>query len=313
MIFFFVAFLADILSKYDKLFICANFDIHVCCPSDKLATDFKTLLMWQSTVLSLCLPLIVHPSYLAERISLWPTQNLRSKCQNRTQNVDKTNAPSWATPLILLSHSGCQSPTKRLLKLQSQIISLLFLNWQTPTQVSKSLVLSSQRRIITPSTLTFNYRYLNDLVSPVCPENFLYTFHSTCTGILDFIAPFKPKICIAKNRSEVGWHHPRHQATLQAGERQMEEGQTARVPGNIKRLPYWQSESCARKQNVSTSLILFPAAAIVPRCYFTQLMLLIIHALLLWLMSQLQLRLLPQLILLCSTSLNWFLSPLSVM
>lgn len=40
----FSEFWADILPKYDKLLICGDFNVHVCCPSDQLATDFQTLL-----------------------------------------------------------------------------------------------------------------------------------------------------------------------------------------------------------------------------------------------------------------------------
>lgn len=41
----FSEFWADILPKYDKLLICEDFNIHFCCPSDQLATDFKRLLI----------------------------------------------------------------------------------------------------------------------------------------------------------------------------------------------------------------------------------------------------------------------------
>lgn len=40
----FSEFLADTLPKCDKLLICGDFNVHVCCPSDQLATDFKRLL-----------------------------------------------------------------------------------------------------------------------------------------------------------------------------------------------------------------------------------------------------------------------------
>ena len=37
----FSEFLADILPKYDKILICGDFNVHVCCPSDQFATDFR--------------------------------------------------------------------------------------------------------------------------------------------------------------------------------------------------------------------------------------------------------------------------------
>ena len=40
----FSEFLADFLPKYDKLLICGDFNVHVCCLSDQFATDFKSLL-----------------------------------------------------------------------------------------------------------------------------------------------------------------------------------------------------------------------------------------------------------------------------
>ena len=40
----FSEFLADVVPKYDKLLVCGDFNIHVCCPSNPLALDIKALL-----------------------------------------------------------------------------------------------------------------------------------------------------------------------------------------------------------------------------------------------------------------------------
>ena len=40
----FSEFLTEFLAKFDNILICGDFNIHVCCPSDKPANDFKALL-----------------------------------------------------------------------------------------------------------------------------------------------------------------------------------------------------------------------------------------------------------------------------
>lgn len=40
----FSEFLADVVPKFDKLLICGDFNIHVCCPLNAFANDFKNVL-----------------------------------------------------------------------------------------------------------------------------------------------------------------------------------------------------------------------------------------------------------------------------
>lgn len=106
------------------------------------------------------------------------------------------------TPWISSSLLGFQFPLKRTLRLPSQIIFPLFLNIQPPPPARKSFAPSCQRRIITSTTadeFTAAFRdsqffALNGMVSPICPDNILSFFHSTCSGILDTIAPFRHKL-----------------------------------------------------------------------------------------------------------------------
>ncbi|KAK5851193.1 hypothetical protein PBY51_002007 [Eleginops maclovinus] len=162
----FSEFLADTLPKYDKLLICGDFNVHVCCPSDKFATDFKTLLA---------------------------TFNL-------IQSVDKPTHHLGHTLDLVISF-GLSVSLKEISETAiSDHLPVVF-ELMAPQPVSKPLDPSRQRRIITPSTADeFSAAFkdsqffaMNGLASPLCPDLFLSSFHSTCAGILDTIAPFRRK------------------------------------------------------------------------------------------------------------------------
>ncbi len=158
--------MADILPKYDKLLICGEFNVHVCCPSDQFATDFKSLLV---------------------------TFNL-------IQSVDKPTHHFGHT-LDLVISLGLSVSLKEISETTITDHFPIIFELIAPQSVSKPLTPSRWRRIITSSTADeftaafkdSQFFALNGLVSPLCPDNFLSSFYSTCSGILDSIAPFRQK------------------------------------------------------------------------------------------------------------------------
>lgn len=162
----FSEFLADILPKYDKLLICGDFNVHVCCPADQFATDFKSLLA---------------------------TFNL-------IQTVDKPTHHLGHTLDLVISFGLSVSLNEISETAISDHLPIVF-EFAAPQSGSKPVVPSGRRRIISSSTaaeFTAAFRdsqffTLNGLVSPLCPDDILSSFHSTCSGILDSIAPFRHK------------------------------------------------------------------------------------------------------------------------
>lgn len=169
----FSEFLADILPKYDNLLICGDFNVHVCCPADQFATDFKSLLT---------------------------TFNL-------TQIVDEPTHHLGHTLDLVISLGLTVSLDEISETAISDHLPIVF-EFIAPRSASKPVVPSCRRRIIASSTadeFTAAFRdsqlyALNGLVSSLCPDNFLSSFHSTCSEILDCIAPFRQKL--AKPRTD---------------------------------------------------------------------------------------------------------------
>ena len=146
----FSEFLNDILPKYDKILICGDFNVHVCCPSDQFATDFKSLLATFDLI----------------------------------QSVDKPTHHLGHT-LDLVISSGLSVSVKEISETAiSDHLPIVF-EWIAPQPVIKPLAPSHQWRIITPSTANeftaaFNdsqFFPLNGLASPICPDHFLSSFH----------------------------------------------------------------------------------------------------------------------------------------
>lgn len=163
----FSEFLADIFPKYDKLLICGDFNVHVCCPSDQLATDFKRLL----------------------------------ETFNLIQSVDKPTHHRGHTLDLIISF-GLSISLKEISETAISDHFPIVFEYTAPPPARKSFAPSCQRRIITSTTadeFTAAFRdsqffALNGMVSPICPDNILSFFHSTCSGILDTIAPFRHKL-----------------------------------------------------------------------------------------------------------------------
>lgn len=84
---------------------------------------------------------------------------------------------------------------------------LVVFDFAAPPPANKPVFLVRRRQIFTPSmagefAAAFrNSQLLDDcgLVSPLCPDSLLSTFHSTCSEILDSVAPFQQKTTKTKS------------------------------------------------------------------------------------------------------------------
>lgn len=162
----FSEFLADVVPKYDKLLVCGDFNIHVCCPSNPLAHDFKTLL--SSFGLNQCVEGPTHQ--LGHTLDLIISHGLSVSLEEITESGISDHFP---------------------IRFEISI----------PPPTSKPVSSASRRRCITPSVgvefasvfMGSQFYAMNGLVSPSSPDNILSVFLSTSTEILDSIAPFRTK------------------------------------------------------------------------------------------------------------------------
>ena len=159
-------FLSDFIPKFDKLLICGDFNIHVCCASNQLANEFKGLLDSFDLTQSVNAPTHEHGHTLDLVISHWLSVSLREIV---------VTAISDHLPVVF--------------------------NFAAPPPANKPSSPARRRRIFTPSTAgefaaAFrNSQLLDDcgLAPPLCPDSLLSTFQSTCSAILDSVAPFRQK------------------------------------------------------------------------------------------------------------------------
>uniref|UniRef100_A0A8C1UC21 Reverse transcriptase domain-containing protein n=1 Tax=Cyprinus carpio TaxID=7962 RepID=A0A8C1UC21_CYPCA len=163
----FSEFLADVVPKYDQLFICGDFNIHVCCPSDQLATDFKRLLS------------SFHLHQLVDR----PTHLIG-------HTLD-----------LIISHGLSISLTEISETAISDHFPII-VEFPVPSSIaSRSIASPCYRRIFTSSTAEeFSAAFmdtelyaLSESVFSICPDGLLSSFNSTCSEILDVIAPYKQR------------------------------------------------------------------------------------------------------------------------
>ncbi|KAJ0033693.1 hypothetical protein NQD34_000800 [Periophthalmus magnuspinnatus] len=159
----FSEFLADVVPKYEHILVCGDFNIHVCCPSDQFANDFRRLLTSFDLI----------------------------------QSVDGPTHNAGHTLDLILSHGLSVSLVEISETVLSDHLPIIF-NFLAPPPLSKPPVPASCRRIITSFTVEeFTAAFIDsqfftqECAVPECPDTLLSSFYKTCSGILDTIAPFK--------------------------------------------------------------------------------------------------------------------------
>lgn len=159
----FSEFLAEVVSKHDQLLICGDFNIHVCCPSDPLANDFKRLL----------------------------------SSFDLNQAVNGPTHKAGHTLDLIISYGLSVSLTEICDTAISDHLPIIF-DFPAPPPSSKPPAPPSRHRIITSSTAEeFATAFINqslvinEYTSSGCPNELLSSFSERSTAILDSIAPFK--------------------------------------------------------------------------------------------------------------------------
>lgn len=159
-------FLAEFLPKFDKILICGDFNIHVCCSANQLGNDFRDLL----------------DSFDLTQLVAGPTHNL-----GHTLDLIITYGLSVSVKEISVTPLSDHLP-------------ILF-DLRVPSPATKPVLPPCRRRIITSSTASdFASAFqnsdpttLDNLCYPASPDCFISSFHSTCTSILDSVAPLRIK------------------------------------------------------------------------------------------------------------------------
>ncbi len=159
--------LTVVMPRYDRLLILGDFNIHVCCPTNSLATDFLHLIDSFNLVQSVTFPTHVKKHILVLVLS---------------SGLSLSN---------LASYDICVSDHKAIL-------------FETGLPVpAPNLPVPTYVRILNSATPTlFSSAYTADSIIPVieyssthlATEALLNLFHTTCLHILDSIAPLKVKV-----------------------------------------------------------------------------------------------------------------------
>ncbi|KAK0151915.1 hypothetical protein N1851_006719 [Merluccius polli] len=167
----FADFLSRVTVNYDYLLISGDFNIHVCCESRPLVNDFLNLLASFNLV-----------------------QSVRAPTHEKGHTLDLVLSYGLSVCINEICETACISDH----------LPVLF-TVSIPCSRAKTCVFSRRLRTINPQTATkFSAMYtatrtsglmfntLEDNDTP-CVDELLSTFNSTCTVILDLVAPFKLK------------------------------------------------------------------------------------------------------------------------
>lgn len=165
--------------QYDSLLICGDFNIHVCCPSSQLANDFQSLLS-----------------------SLDLTQSVNAPTHQHGHTLD-----------LIISHGLTVSISEISDICISDHLPVMF-KFKGPVPAAKSLTPAVRRRTITSTTAgEFAAAFMNTtlysqdvLASPLCLEDFISSFNSSCSEILNSIAP--SVICLSGSNKILGLMTP---------------------------------------------------------------------------------------------------------
>lgn len=146
------------------LLICGDFNIHVCCPDSQPAREFLSVINSFDLTQSVCGP-----------------------THRQGHTLD-----------LIISHGLPVSLTEISKTCISDHYPILF-DFSPPPPAPRPLISACRRRIITSSTashfasaFTLTELY-TDVAPPTCPDNFISSFYSTCSNILDTVAPFRNK------------------------------------------------------------------------------------------------------------------------
>ena len=162
----FSEFLSDVVPKFDKLLICGDFNIHVCCAANQLANEFKGLLG-----------------------SFGLTQFVNAPTHELGHTLDLIISIGLSVSLREIVDTAI-----------SDHLPIVF-DFVAPPLVKKPVSAARYRRVFTPSTAgDFAAAYSDSqlradsgMASPLSPDSQLSTFFSTCSDILDTVAPFRLK------------------------------------------------------------------------------------------------------------------------
>jgi len=186
--------LSDLIIKAEKLLICGDFNIHVCCETNQLATEFKSLFD-----------------------SFGLTQSVTSPTHDHGHTLD-----------LIISH-GLSISLREIVDIGiSDHFPILF-DFSDPPPVSKPVSLARRRRIfITTTAGEFTAAFRDSQLSadaglpppPLCPDQLLSALRSTCSAILDSITPFKTKSSKTKTNPWLNDHTRRLRQQCRQAERQ---------------------------------------------------------------------------------------------
>lgn len=152
------------MSNYDGVFICGYYNIHVGCPSSQMASEFQNLLA-----------------------SFDLTQSVNGPTHQHGHTLDLT-----------ISHGLFVSVSEIHDTCISDHFPIMF-ECSVPLSATRSSSPADRRHTITFTTagefaavfLNSSFYTQDKMSSPLCPEDFISDLHSTCSGILDHVAPFR--------------------------------------------------------------------------------------------------------------------------
>ena len=159
----FADFLSEVMVKYDYVLICGDFNIHVCCESKPMAGDFASLLDSFSLRQSVTDPTHEKGHILDLVISFGLKVTVNEIC---------AMSVSDHSPILFTAFAPCSAHTRAVSKRLSRAI-----NPSTAGHFSTVFGASPIHSL--------------DISTDLSAEDILSLFTSTCTEILDSVAPLK--------------------------------------------------------------------------------------------------------------------------
>lgn len=159
------------MPTYDNILISGDFNIHVCCPSNHLASEFLCLLN-----------------------SFDLSQSVHAPTHQFGHTLD-----------LIISHGSPVSLREISQTCISDHFPILF-DFSAPPPASRPITTARRQRIITSTTaaqfataFTAVIQNTEAGVDPFpCPDDIVSSFHSICSDIMDNIAPYRFRSCKSK-------------------------------------------------------------------------------------------------------------------